>query len=300
VLALAISIYVFRWLMRAALSPFVGAAAFSLLGATNEALGIALGALILALISAMSIGIGVLIAPRRFWRLAAGLFSIAVVLPMATLFVQDTLISGDTAFDVTDLATIASVAAGGAVLYGVLRWLWRSRVDAPSLSARASFAILIAFAWLLLVPVGTVTVPAWRLKLVDAGEQPLTNLDVRQSWIDFSVDAKTADPEEESRATGAEGIVAFPARVRWASLALRLWRPVDTDSRSFRHRPEGRYTRLTPLCPLRSLEAQGIMGYRDTSLPDRLHLIEDHGPRGNIDPSCERLLEQVRSAQAPR
>jgi hypothetical protein len=299
-LALAITMYVFRWLAVFALSPFgVISLSFAVLGASNEALGIALGA-ILALTSLISIGIGAFIAPHRYWQVAIGLFSIAIVLPMAVVFVQDTFISGDSAFDVTELVTFASVAAGCAVLYGVLRRLPRKRPHPPALSNRASLAILIAFTCLLLLPVGTVTVPAWRLKLVDAREQPLANLGIRQSWIDFSVDAQTVDPEEESRATDAEGIVAFPARVRWASLAVRLWRPVDTDLTSFRHRSEGRHARLRPLCPLRSFESQGIMDFRGTSLPNRLHLIEDDGPRGGLDPPCERLLEQVRAAQAPR
>jgi hypothetical protein len=300
-LALAIAMYIFRGLMAAMLSPFGALALIPWqFGVNDERVLIACSTLVLALVSAVAIGAGIVVAPHRHWKLATGLLSIALVLPMAALFVQDTVVSGDSSFDVTDLAILTSVAAGGVLVYGVLRWLWRARIDPAAVPMRASSAILIAFACFLLLPVGTVTVPAWRLKLVDAREQPLANLDVRQSWIDFSIDAQSADPDEESRATDAEGVVAFPARVRWSSLAVRLWRPVETDLSSFRHRRDGRYTRLAPLCPLRSLESRGVMDYRDTSLPGRLHLVEDDGPRGNIDPSCAHLLDQVRSAQTPR
>ena len=140
-LALAIAMYIFHWLMVFAFSPFgVVVATFPLLGVTDEALLFALGSLIFALISAISIGIGAVIVPHRYWRLAVGLLSIAVVLPMATLFIQDTFISGDRAFDVTDLGALASVAAGGAVLYGVLHWLRARRIHRPALSNRSSLA----------------------------------------------------------------------------------------------------------------------------------------------------------------
>lgn len=295
--------YLFRELIVFALSPFGVLALMPMrLGLRDEGLIVALAVLGLALISAIPVGVGVLIAPHRNWKLAIGLLSIALILPMAALEVGDSLMSGDREFHLTNLAgEWASIAAGAILVYGVLRWLWGRRVITPAWSKRASAAILSAFALLLLLPVRTVTVPQWRLQFVDARGQPLAGLEVHQSWKDFSVDGQGNDPEGDNATTDAKGIVVFPERVRWASLARRLWRPVDTELNSFRHRPEGRLTRIVLFCPLHSKEFNGSsmspMDFRATSLPDRLQLTADDAAHGGIDPSCERLLDQVRSVQ---
>ena len=68
------------------------------------------------------------------------------------------------------------------------------------------------------------------------------------------------------------------------------------------HPASGHYARLTPLCPMHALEREGTY-YSGNSLAAQLHLTQcdnSYPPPAEYDPSCERLLDQVRQAHSPR
>jgi hypothetical protein len=263
----------------------------------DQSLALPIYASVFAFGSLVSIILGAALAPRRFATLAVGILSINLVLPLIVLTVQELLTTGRAGYGGSDVGEIFGASVGAFLAYR----LWdrcRERLALPVLSRHARVAIFAGCALLLLLPLRSVTVPAWRVAFVDAAEQPLAGLKIKQSWADFSVDGQEIG-HEETAVTDAQGLVAFPERPLWAPVALRVWGPVRNLLSSFLHASSGRYASLTPLCPLRALDPQGTY-YLGQSLSEQVRLVEAEAARASSDANCAHLVEQARRAAGSR
>ncbi len=79
--------------------------------------------------------------------------------------------------------------------------------------------LLVAVLAALAYPIDSVTVPAWRLQVLDAIGRPLKALPLRQAWRDYAVDG--SDRQAEAR-TDDKGNVVLPRRLASASPLSRL------------------------------------------------------------------------------
>jgi hypothetical protein len=263
----------------------------------DEALVLPVYAMIFALGSFASIVLGAALAPRRLVRFSIGILSVNLVVPLLVLAVQEFLTTGRAGYGGSEVGQILGASAGAFLAYRV--WgRWRRVASAPALTNRACLAILAACALLLLLPWRSVTVPAWRVQFVDAGDQPLAGLVIKQSWADFSVEGQEIGHEEVA-ATDPQGFVAFPERALWAPVALRVWGPVRNLLSSFLHASSGRYASLTPLCPLRAVDPDRTY-YLGQSLAQQVHLVEGEGAIMSNGADCERAVEQVRQVGMSR
>jgi hypothetical protein len=264
---------------------------------TEQAFALPIYATIFALGSFVSIMVGAALAPRRLAALTIGMLSVNLVLPLVALALQEVLASGEAGYDGRGMGEILGAGLGAFLAHRA----WgrrRQRRAAPALSNRANLVILAASALLLLLPVRSITVPAWRVGFVDRAEQPLASLAIKQSWADFSVEGQVVGHEEVA-ATDAQGFVAFPERVLWAPVALRLWGPVRNLLTAFIHASSGRYASLTPLCPLRAVDPERTY-YLGQSLAEQVHLAEAEGSIVSDNADCQRLIEQARRARMAR
>jgi hypothetical protein len=245
----------------------------------------------------ISIVAGAALVPTRMARLAVGVLSVNLVLPLVALTLQQVLTTGEAGYGGSEVGEIVGAGAGAWLAYRS----WgrrRQRRAAPALSNRAELVILAACALLLLLPLRSITVPSWRVRFVDRAEQPLASLAIKQSWADFSVEGQVVGHEEVA-ATDAQGFVAFPERVLWAPVALRLWGPVRNLLTAFIHASSGRYASLTPLCPLRAVDPERTY-YLGQSLAEQVHLAEAEGSIVSDNADCQRLIEQARRARMAR
>jgi hypothetical protein len=263
----------------------------------DQALALPMHAAVFALGSLISIMVGTALAPARIARLAVGVLSINLVLPLVALTLQQVLTTGEAGYGGSDVGEIVGAGAGAWLAYRS----WgrrRQRRAAPALSNRAELVIWAACALLLLLPLRSITVPSWRVRFVDRAEQPLAGLAIKQSWADFSVEGQIVGHEEVA-ATDAQGFVAFPERVLWAPVALWVWGPVRKLLSSFLHASSGRYASLMPLCPLRALDPERTY-YLGQSLSREVQLVEREGAIISNGAGCERLVEQARRAGMSR
>jgi hypothetical protein len=263
----------------------------------DQALALPIHAAVFALGSLISIMVGTALAPARIARLAVGVLSINLVLPLVALTLQQVLTTSEAGYGGSDVGEIVGAGVGAFLAYRA----WgrrRQRRAAPALSNRANLVILAACALLLLLPERSITVPAWRVGFVDRAEQPLASLAIKQSWADFSVEGQVVGHEEVA-ATDAQGFVIFPERVLWAPVALRLWGPVRNLLTAFIHASSGRYASLTPLCPLRAVDPERTY-YLGQSLAEQVHLAEAEGSIVSDNADCQRLIEQARRARVAR
>jgi len=76
-----------------------------------------------------------------------------------------------------------------------------------------------------LLPITTVTVPAWEVHVVDASGRPVNGVCVAQSWLQYSFEPGT-DHNDEAKAD-ATGRVAFPERTATASVLRRIVKPLS-------------------------------------------------------------------------
>ena len=74
----------------------------------------------------------------------------------------------------------------------------------------------------LVVPSESVTVPAWRYRVVNDSGAPVADAFTRQHWQDYSLEA--AGHEQDSR-SDADGWVSFPERRMRAATWRRLFGP---------------------------------------------------------------------------
>jgi hypothetical protein len=263
----------------------------------DQSLALPVYAIISALGSFVAIMLGAALAPRRFATLAVGVLSINLVLPLIVLTVQELLTTGRAGYGGSEVGEILGASAGAFLAYR--QWgRRRERLALPVLSRHARLAIFAGCALLLLLPLRSVTVPAWPVQFVDAAAQPLGGLKVRQNWADFSVEGQEIG-HEEIALSDAQGFVAFPERQLWAPVALRVWGPVRNLLSSFLHASSGRYASLTPLCPLRALDPQRTY-YLGQSLSRQVRLAEAEGALASSDANCAHLVEQARRAAGSR
>jgi len=82
---------------------------------------------------------------------------------------------------------------------------------------------LIVVLIILLVPIPSTVVPAWRIRIVDQEGGPVTNINVRQHWQHYSFQA---EGREIDARPDPDGYVSFPRRVAWAGALPRLLGPV--------------------------------------------------------------------------
>lgn len=89
---------------------------------------------------------------------------------------------------------------------------------------RLILTLLILIVIVLLWPVETVIVPAWRIKIIHESGKPLPEKFVRQSWKHYSAELDAAEHLEDAW-TDADGYVSFPERTIYASLFTRVLSP---------------------------------------------------------------------------
>jgi hypothetical protein len=170
----------------------------------------------------ISIVAGAALVPTRMARLAVGVLSVNLVLPLVALTLQQVLTTGEAGYGGSEVGEIVGAGAGAWLAYRS----WgrrRQRRAAPALSNRAELVILAACALLLLLPLRSITVPSWRVRFVDRAEQPLASLAIKQSWADFSVEGIRG--VSRARAVGAgctPGVGARPKPAELVSPRL-LW-----------------------------------------------------------------------------
>lgn len=78
----------------------------------------------------------------------------------------------------------------------------------------------------LLVPVKTVMVPEWRIRVVDEAGKPYTEQKVRQFCNDYTLDLNLCIEQSAAQFTDLDGYVRFPERAYSASKALRIFATV--------------------------------------------------------------------------
>ena len=274
----------------------------------TESWPISVGALLFAWASYIAILIGAAVAPHRYWKLATGILSFNLMLPAVALCVDDIRTIGEAGYRNRDFGYILGVAIGTFLAYWTLFSRWHGPIDTSRLSNRMRIAIVAVCAVVFLLPLRSATVPPWRVQFVDEQGQALGGLKINQHWVDFL--AWRSVGVDDIRITDASGVVAFPERVVWASLALRLWGPIRGAVESlvdslvgpaFVPYADVRYAELTTLCPMHALEREGTY-YNGASLATLLHLTEgeERNPHPEYDTSCERLLDQIRLARSAR
>jgi hypothetical protein len=263
----------------------------------DRALALPVYATVFAFASFVSIIAGTALAPRRVARLAVGILSINLVLPLVALTVQEVLRRGDLGYGGSDVGEILGAGAGAVLAYRT-QGRRRAQLASPAPSRGVHLAIYAACALLLLLPWRSVTVPSWRVQFVDAAAQPLAGLAIKQSWADFSLEGQDIGHEDVA-VSDAAGFAVFPERSVWAPIAFRVWGPVRNLLSSFLHASSGRYASLTPLCPLRAIDPERTY-YLGQSLSHQVHLAEAEGASAKGDANCARLVEQARLARVPR
>jgi hypothetical protein len=90
---------------------------------------------------------------------------------------------------------------------------------------RGLLILSACLALVLLYPTQTVTVPAWRIRVVDEAGRPLQNEFVRQTWKNYSLELGGSDHGDDGW-TDADGYVSFPERTTRASLLQRMFVPL--------------------------------------------------------------------------
>lgn len=75
---------------------------------------------------------------------------------------------------------------------------------------------------LIFIPFETVTIPEWRIRIVNDSGNPIPGVVLRQHWNNYSFDFSAVDVKEEDKISDSSGYVTFPARTDRASVFFRI------------------------------------------------------------------------------
>jgi hypothetical protein len=121
--------------------------------------------------------------------------------------------------------------------YRLLEYNWssESRVN-DYMSRRTLIKILIGA--VLLVPIPTVVVPPWKVRIVDTVGRPCPDREVRNSWGHYTLNP--VFDSGETKNTDAAGYVEFPRRWVWSPPVWRIVAPVLSALLTLMHGGGGR------------------------------------------------------------
>ncbi len=84
--------------------------------------------------------------------------------------------------------------------------------------------ILIVGLLLSFIPVPTVIVPEWKVRVVDENGKPYKKQIVRQICYNYTLGVSPCDSKDSLKKTDNNGYVSFPERKIWMSFSMRIIR----------------------------------------------------------------------------
>lgn len=141
--------------------------------------------------------------------------------------------------------------------------LRRFKIVIAALSAVCLLLLVVG-----LLPHSSVTVPEWRVQVVDRNQNPVPNRRIIQIWMNLTFESAN-DTHQEERFTDASGTVVFPERKVSASLIRRGWGLVKERLDFLPHTSYGPFAAVFVEGPSDSLT------YKGGSLPGHVIVVRD-------------------------